>query len=105
MDNVEEEVDFTKNVEDWDYIQSVQFQEQDKEERETQQPETTVLLGELLNDRKGAKNLIEEVYATTVPASRFKEPEVQQAMREEENKWLGYEAYEVVPDDGQERLT
>ena len=49
MDNVEEEVDFTNNVEDWDYIQSVQFQEQDKEERETQQPETTVLLGELLN--------------------------------------------------------
>ena len=31
MDNVEEEVDFAKDVEDWDYIQSVQFQEEAKE--------------------------------------------------------------------------
>ena len=30
---------------------------------------------------------------------------MQQAMKEEENKWLGYEAYEVVPDNGQEYLT
>ena len=58
-----------------------------------------------MNDHKGAKNLIEEVYATAVPASRFKEPEVQQAMKEEEDKWLGYGAYEVVPDNGQEHLT
>ena len=85
VDKEEEDIDFTKDVESWNYIQSVQFEEQtegSKEQSQAGTTGTTVLLAELLNDHKGAKNLIEEVYATTIPASRYKEPEVQQAMKE-----------------------
>ena len=45
-----------------------------------------------------------EVLATMVPSSQFKDPEVQQAMEEELEKWNQFEAYEVVEDNGQNRI-
>ena len=45
-----------------------------------------------------------EVLATLVPSSQFNDPEVKQAMEEELEKWNHFQAYEVVEDEGQDRI-
>ena len=43
-------------------------------------------------------------FATLVHSSEYKNPDVIQAMDEEMEKWRSFNAYEVVPDDGQEAI-
>ena len=45
------------------------------------------------------------VYASNVPKHRHKEPEIVEAKEEELHNWLKFEAYEIVDDEGQERIT
>ena len=49
-------------------------------------------------------NQPKEVFATVIPVSQYKNPEVQSAMDDELEKWVAFEAYELVNDEGQERI-
>ena len=108
-----ETVDFGKNVDAWDYLEKskVGFQmdgnqifllEKETEHRALGKCEEKKMeeLGVFLLQRDEPI----EVLATMVPSSQFKDPEVQQAMEEELEKWNQFEAYEVVEDNGQNRI-
>ena len=45
-----------------------------------------------------------EVFATLMPKSEHHRPEIVAAKREELIKWTKYEAFEVVEDQGQEKI-
>jgi hypothetical protein len=45
-----------------------------------------------------------QVFAVTIPASQYKDPEVQAAMNEEMKKWEAFNAYELVNNDGQDSI-
>ena len=45
-----------------------------------------------------------EVLAVSVPSSEYKTPDVQEGMQDELNKYKMFDAYEVVTDEGQDRI-
>ena len=45
-----------------------------------------------------------EVFAAVIPTSHYKNPEVEGAMQDDLNKWVLFNAYEIVKDEGQEAI-
>lgn len=49
--------------------------------------------------------IVNEVFATLVPTYRHNEPEIIHAKHNELDNWIKYSAFEVVDDNGQERIS
>ena len=49
-------------------------------------------------------NQPKEVFAAVVPSSQYKNPEVEGAMQDGLHKWVLFDAYEIVKDEGQETI-
>ena len=49
-------------------------------------------------------NPIIDTYAIAVPSKEYSHPDIQAAMREELEKFEMFDAYEIVDDEGQERI-
>ena len=102
------ELDFLKDVSGWKYekeAEGVKFQET------MSYDEQGVSSRRLENEMEAEgvfyltrNNQPKEVFATVIPVSQYKNPEVQAAMNDELEKWVAFEAYEIVNDEGQERI-
>ena len=103
-DDVLEELDFAKDIEGWKYesgVQRVMFKEADSIEHSRRLETSMEAEGVFYLTRKTEPI---DVFAATIPASQYKHPEVQGAMADELEKWVTFDAYEIVNDDGQERI-
>ena len=103
-DDVLEELDFAKDIEGWKYesgVQRVMFKEADSIEHSRRMETSMEAEGVFYLTRKTEPI---DVFAATIPASQYKHPEVQGAMADELEKWVTFDAYEIVNDDGQERI-
>ena len=124
-----EEKDFEKEVGSWSYIlkSKVMFQDGNKFHQDgnifqqdgniyKQDGNKVLLIGEKSVERKSDKDMESygvfllqrkepvQVLATLVHPSQYNDPEVKQAMELELEKWIQFQAYEVVDDEGQDRI-
>ena len=120
------EIDFIKQVSGWKYTQEaprVQFNEtlvverNEEEEKGSEsskgmENETRSISSKRMENEMEAEGVFyltrnnqpKEVFAAVVPTSQYKNPEVEGAMQDELNKWVLFDAYEVVQDEGQEAI-
>jgi hypothetical protein len=75
----------------------------DDEEREFKAVNDTYF-SELKLDQEGAIHL-RNVYAALIPKERHHEPEVIEAKNAELDNWTKFNAYDIVEDTGQEKIT
>ena len=105
-------IDFGKEIDSWDYVEKskVSFLEAGNKVflAESNTSHEFGSLNEKEMESHGVfllkrKDPI-EVLATMVHSSQYNDPEVKQAMEAELEKWNQFQAYEIVDDDGQERI-
>ena len=108
-----EELDFMKHVSGWSYTEmapQVQFRGVSNKEKiqELKKSESSKRMENNM-EAEGVFYLTrgdqpKEVFAAVVPSSQYKCPEVQGAMHDEMHKWVLFDAYEIVKDEGQEAI-
>ena len=122
------EIDFMKHVSGWTYnteSPKVQFKEThvmefNKEEENQERPQSSKWMenpegsqpSKRLENKMDAEGVFyltrnsqpKEVFAAVIPTSQYKNPEVEGAMQDELNKWVLFDAYEIVKDEGQEAI-
>ena len=114
INGVLEELDFTKQVSQWSYTENspkVQFSEASENEKTQERSQEEMSSRRMENEMESEgvfyltrSDQPREVFAAVVPSSQYKNPEVQGAMYDEMNKWVLFDAYEVVEDEGQEAI-
>ena len=101
-----QEIDFESDVEGWNYVKKAKVKFETETQERVTEKETSIRDKQM--DEKGVFMLMRsetrDVFATNVLSSEYSDPEVMEAMTDELSKWKTFEAYEVVKDEGQERI-
>ena len=112
-DGTEKMINFITDVENRKYVRGgwkVKFSEDllaiDLNETLSNDDVNNTYVTELTQDKNGASELkIHKVFATLVPVARHNEPEIIDAKETELENWRKYQAFEIVDDKGQDRIT
>ena len=106
-------LDFVTDIESWNYVKQVNFITDVNEEEEAKPSDKQVKAvldrnRDVAAEAEGVFYLLRQepvdVLAVLVPPSEYHHPEIQSAMKDELEKFLLFDAYEVVDDDGQETI-